>query len=298
MGVLDTIGKLGVGGALVGAAGNMLGQAQAQKFSARQAELSYQRERDLDEWLGKNQVQWRVQDLNNAGLNPVLAAGAGFGGGMTTQQAPQAQSPGSQQYGTAALQGAASAAQISAITAQARLANAQANKTTNETPDPFILLDDNGNPDWSRMPQTLGNLSAWQTTQQIHQAQNTTDLIAQQLKTQKATTSLEQARAALAELDRSIVEKTMQWTVQKAKAELGIAEGEAASAEATRKIMESPAGVWLRAGQMLLGSSPLATALGAAAGAFRKPDQGHETWSETHGPNGSTYSSGGRRPIK
>lgn len=65
------------GGAIIGAAGNILGglfgDSSAKKAAARAAAAN---ERQL-----KNQHQWEVEDLRKAGLNPILSGTGGGGSG-------------------------------------------------------------------------------------------------------------------------------------------------------------------------------------------------------------------------
>lgn len=79
----------GVIGAIGSLAGGLFGSNQARD----DATTAYNRTRELDQWLGQNQIQWRASDLEKAGLNKVLAAPGAFGG-IGTGVAPQAQGGG------------------------------------------------------------------------------------------------------------------------------------------------------------------------------------------------------------
>lgn len=124
-------------GAIGSVAGGLFGANQARD----DATTAYNRTRELDQWLGQNQIQWRVQDLEKAGLNKVLAAPGAFGG-IGTQVAPSAQGGGSAL--SSGVSGAASAAagmglisaQTEAARAAASVSSAQAANIRNTTPTP------------------------------------------------------------------------------------------------------------------------------------------------------------------
>lgn len=98
-------------GAIASVAGGLLGQNQ----SRDDATTAFNRQMALDKYLGQNQIQWRVSDLEKAGLNKVLAAPGAFGG-IPTQMAPQAQGGGQ------ALSQGISGAVSSALSAQQQVA--------------------------------------------------------------------------------------------------------------------------------------------------------------------------------
>lgn len=79
-------------GGMAGAAGSsaisdILGNALGAVFSQHSAKVAFRRQKTIM----KNQISWRVQDLLKAGLNPMLAVGAGVGGGGAPHVAPAAQ---------------------------------------------------------------------------------------------------------------------------------------------------------------------------------------------------------------
>lgn len=122
-------------GAVGSVAGGMLGSNQARD----DATTAYNRTRELDQWLGQNQIQWRVSDLEKAGLNKILAAPGAFGG-IGTQVAPSAQGGGSalasgvSNAASAGLGAQLQSAQVAQAQASARATNANAAMTEATTP--------------------------------------------------------------------------------------------------------------------------------------------------------------------
>lgn len=134
------------GSAMGSAAGNLIGDLVANNSARDNATTAYNRTRELDQWLGTNQVQWRVEDLRKAGLNPALAAGAGFGGGMTSQVAPSAQTQSGSTLGSSAMNAAVQMQQIRQmqesvrnIQADTEVKSAEADRIRRVTPDPDIF---------------------------------------------------------------------------------------------------------------------------------------------------------------
>lgn len=60
-----------------GAGAGLIGGALGTGLSFLGASQAWKRQKKVL----KNQIQWKVQDLRNAGLNPILAASSGLGGG-------------------------------------------------------------------------------------------------------------------------------------------------------------------------------------------------------------------------
>lgn len=79
---------MGLLGGLLGAVGGLLGFAGQE--SANDAQMAMlERQIEWQKEVLQNKVQWNVQDLRNAGLNPVLAAMSPASGGAPSASAPQ-----------------------------------------------------------------------------------------------------------------------------------------------------------------------------------------------------------------
>lgn len=102
--------------------------------SRENATTAYNRQREMAQWLGTNQVQWRMQDMKAAGLNPILAAQGGFGGFAGAPGVPNA---GSVSAGQGKSLGDAKMlmSQLEVNSAQAENLRADASKKRAETPD-------------------------------------------------------------------------------------------------------------------------------------------------------------------
>lgn len=84
--------------AVGGAAGGLIGSAITAGVTASESKKA----RAFQKRVLQNQIQWRVHDLRRAGINPILAAGAGLGGGG----APAPVQPNIPDFGSSAVSGA------------------------------------------------------------------------------------------------------------------------------------------------------------------------------------------------
>lgn len=255
-------------GAIGSIAGGIFGANQARD----DASTAYNRTRELDEWLGRNQIQWRVSDLEKAGLNKVLAA-PGSLGGIGTGTAPAAQgggmalASGISSAAGAGFQGAQLAAQTRLLNANASAAEAEAKLKASQTPGNLVPLDSNGDPDWERADGgVLGNLNAAQIQQGIRNARETWNQIKADITQKQSQTSLNDAITQVQKLDLERGKQMMDAVVQRAIAELQLTQAEIPEAQAMAKIMASPAGVWIKALQSVFGSGPLSGILSGAIG--------------------------------
>lgn len=74
----------GLGSALVGATGSLLGGAVSTNSAKKQAQQSFQQNYNAQKEFAQNSIQWRVQDAKKAGINPYAVVG-----GQTVGYTPQ-----------------------------------------------------------------------------------------------------------------------------------------------------------------------------------------------------------------
>lgn len=130
---------MSIGGALIGGAAGALGSAAAGALSANAAKEMQKRQIEWERERAKNAHQWEVEDLKNAGLNPILSAG---GKGATTGgvSAPMPDYSGVANAGAQFMSGLETAlkaqktkSDIDLQASQAKLNNEQTLKTTADT---------------------------------------------------------------------------------------------------------------------------------------------------------------------
>ncbi|AXL15415.1 DNA pilot protein [Microviridae sp.] len=104
--------------AAAGVVGGLLGSAISAGVSASESKKA----RKFQKRVLQNQIQWRVRDLKLAGINPILAAGSGLGGGG----APAPVQPSIPDFGSSAAAGARAGADVKRSKADVRQRQTQA----------------------------------------------------------------------------------------------------------------------------------------------------------------------------
>lgn len=196
MGLLKKIGGFlgGGGGALLGFAGDLFGN------SAASAEA--QANREWQERMAKNAVQYRVKDLEKAGINPMLAAGMGLGGGLSAPSGAVAQ----QNIGIGS-RAVASAASLRLVQKQEALLDSEADLNRAKAQAERASAGQAGSQEWLNkevLPQyytaqgTAAISSAYQSNAQRRYLEESLPLLVAQVKEIAAATSLKEAEAVAA----------------------------------------------------------------------------------------------------
>lgn len=125
------VAPLVVAGA-ISALGSMVGGIMGGKASAEAAERATRKQIWWEHERATQAHQWEVQDLKNAGLNPVLSAG-GQGASTGGISAPMPDTSGYAQAGTAIAEGIATAAQLAKTQAEIGKMGSETKNITQDT---------------------------------------------------------------------------------------------------------------------------------------------------------------------
>lgn len=211
------------------------------------ATTAYNRMRENEQWVGSNAMQWRVEDLKKAGLNPLLATSSSP---SVPASAPMASAPPSSNWNPAQ-----SAAQVENLLANAELARSQASKNRSETlPVPIVfqkdssgneIRDKDGNliPDWSR---SGGGATAVNSALESQKRQQNLDaafgLMMEQTRKAKADADLSEIETSIRGMDRDMQEQLFATTKAAAIADYRAKHASASVAEAESAVMGGPLG--------------------------------------------------------